>query len=74
MAVKIAVTPEYEDEKRQFHSNRLLMFLLLKKLTAFSDIFFNFWRLCTLVYLAKFDPWTTKYSLQDTLTMLTLAD
>ena len=40
MAVKIAVTPEYEDEKRQFHSNRLLLVLLLKKLTALSDIFF----------------------------------
>ena len=47
MAVKIAVTPEYEDEKRQFHSNRLLLFLLLKKLTALSDIFFDFWKLCT---------------------------
>ena len=47
MAVKIAVTPEYEDEKRQFHSNRLLLVLLLKKLTALSDIFFNFWKLCT---------------------------
>ena len=40
MAVKIAVIPEYEDEKRQFHSNRLLLLLLLKKLTALSDIFF----------------------------------
>ena len=40
MAVKIAVTPEYEDEKRRFHSNRLLLFLLLIKLTALSDIFF----------------------------------
>ena len=39
MAVKIAVTLEYADEKRQFHSNRLLLFLLLKKLTALSDIF-----------------------------------
>ena len=47
MAVKIAVTPEYEDEKRQFHSIRLLLFLLLKKLNASSDIFFNFWKLCT---------------------------
>ena len=47
MAVKIAVTQEYEDEKRQFHSNRLLLSLLLKKLTALSDIFFNFWKLCT---------------------------
>ena len=47
MAVKIAVTPEYEDEKRQFHLNRLLLFLLLKKLTALSDIFFNLWKLCT---------------------------
>ena len=54
MAVKIAVTPEYEDEKRQFHSNRLLFFLLLKKLTALSDIFFIFWKLCTcLLTVAK---------------------
>ena len=42
MAVKIAVTPEYVDEKRQFHSNRLILFLLLKKLTALSDIFLTF--------------------------------
>ena len=42
MAVKIAVTPEYADEKRQFHSNRLLLFLLIKKLTALSDIFLTF--------------------------------
>ena len=42
MTVKIAVTPDYEDEKRQFHSNRLLLFLLLKKLTALSDIFLTF--------------------------------
>ena len=47
MAVKIAVTREYEDEKRHVHSNRLLLFLLQKKLTALSDILFNFWRLCT---------------------------
>ena len=47
MAVKIAVTREYEDEKRHVHSNRLLLFLLQKKLIALSDIFFNFWRLCT---------------------------
>ena len=50
MAVKIAVTPEYEDEKRQFHSSRLLLFLLPKKLTALSDIFFNIWKLCTWLY------------------------
>ena len=48
--MKIAVTPEYEDEKRQFHSNRLLLFLLLKKLTAISDIFFIFWKLCTWLF------------------------
>ena len=42
MSVKIAVTPEYEDGKRQFHSNRLLLILLLKKLTALSDIFLTF--------------------------------
>ena len=47
MTVKIAVTLEYEDEKWHFHSNRLLLFLLLKKLTALSDIFFNFMELCT---------------------------
>ena len=47
MVVKIAVTPEYEDKKRQFHSNRLLLILLLKQLAALSDIFFNFWKLCT---------------------------
>ena len=47
MAVKIAVTPEYEDEKRHFHSNRLLLVLLLKNVTALSDMFFNFWKLCT---------------------------
>ena len=45
MAVKIAVTREYEDEKRHVHSNRLLLSLLQKKSTAFSDICFNFWRL-----------------------------
>ena len=42
MAVKIAVTREYEDEKRHVHSNMLLLFLLQKKLTALSDIFFTF--------------------------------
>ena len=47
MAVKMAVAEEYEDEIRQFHSNRLLLFLLLKKLTALSDILFNFRKLCT---------------------------
>ena len=40
MAVKIAVTREYEDEKRHVHSNRLLLFLLQKMLTALSDIIF----------------------------------
>ena len=40
MAVKIAVTREYEDEKSHVHSNRLLLFLLQKKFTALSDIFF----------------------------------
>ena len=30
MAVKIAVTREYGDEKRHVHSNRLLLFLLQK--------------------------------------------
>ena len=52
MTVKIAVTPEYADEKRRFHSNRLLLFLLLKKLTALSDIFFNVWKLCTCLVMS----------------------
>ena len=39
--MKIPITPEYEDEKRHFHSNRSLLFLLQKRLTALSD-FFNF--------------------------------
>ena len=39
--MKIALTPKYEDEKEQIHSNRLLLYLLLKKLTALSDIFFQ---------------------------------
>ena len=42
MAVKIAVTREYEDEKRHVHSNRLHLFLLQKKLTALSHIFLTF--------------------------------
>ena len=53
MTVKIAVTREYENEKRHVHSNRLLLFLLQKKLTALSDIFFNFWRLCTCLFNLK---------------------
>ena len=73
MAVKIALTPEYADEKRQFHSNRLLLFLLLKKLTALSDIFLNFWKLCTSFrcfysankYLNVNDCWHLNISEQD---------
>ena len=51
MAVKIAVTPEYEDGKRHFHSNRLLLFLLLKKLTALSDIFLTDGSYAPMIYL-----------------------
>ena len=43
--MKIAVSPEYDYEKRLFHSNRLILILLQKELTALSDTFFNFWRL-----------------------------
>ena len=38
--MKNAVTLEYEDEKIDFHSIRLLLCLLQKKLTALSDVFF----------------------------------
>ena len=49
MAVKIAVTQEYEDEKRHVHSNRLLLFLLQKKLTAFLTFggYAPDWYVCT---------------------------
>ena len=57
MAVKIAVTPKYEDEKRQIHSNRLLLYLLLKKLTALSDIFFNFGSYAPdCIYISSLNP------------------
>ena len=42
MAVKIAVTREYEDDKRHVHSNRLLFVFVAKKVTALSDIFLTF--------------------------------
>ena len=42
MTLKITITPEYEDEKRNFHSNSLLFFMLQKNLTALSDIFLTF--------------------------------
>ena len=47
MAVKIAVTREYEDEKRHDSLKQVTFVFVAKKLTALSDIFFNFWRLCT---------------------------
>ena len=47
MTMKIAVNSEYEDEKRHFHSDRLLLILLQIYLTALGDIFFNLWKLCT---------------------------
>ena len=40
MTMKIAVSPEYDYEKRQFHSNKLFLMLLQKELTALSDTFF----------------------------------
>ena len=36
MPMKIAVSPEYDYEKRQCHSNRLILILLQKELTAFG--------------------------------------
>ena len=39
MTIKITITPEHEDEKRHFHSNRLLL-LLLAKSNASSDLFY----------------------------------
>ena len=47
MAVKIAVTPKYEDEKKTVSLKQVTFDFVAKKLTALSDIFFNFWKLCT---------------------------
>ena len=41
MTMQSAVTSEYEDEKKHFHPNRLLLFLLQYKLIASSGILFN---------------------------------
>ena len=38
--MKIVVSPEYDYEKRHFHSIRLILILLQKELTALSDTFF----------------------------------
>ena len=45
MAVKIAVTLEYADEKTVSLKQVTFVFVA-KKLTALSDLFFNFWKLC----------------------------
>ena len=45
--MKFTITPEFEGDKRHFHSNRLRLLLLQKTLTASSDIFLNFLGLCT---------------------------
>ena len=42
MTMEIAVSPEYDYEKRRFHSNRLILVLLQKELTALSDTFLTF--------------------------------
>ena len=39
MTIDIAVSPEYDYEKRYFHSNRLILILLQKELTAVRDTF-----------------------------------
>ena len=55
MTMKITTTLENEDEKSHFHSNRLLMFLLQKKLTALSDFFFY---LLEVMPLSLQEAWT----------------
>ena len=42
MPMKIAVSPEYDYEKRHFHSNRLILILLQKEVTALSDTCLTF--------------------------------
>ena len=46
MTIEIVVSPEYDYEKSHFQSNRLIFYFVAKELTALSDTFFNFWRLC----------------------------
>ena len=45
--LKFTITLESEDEKRHFHSDRLLLFLMKKMKTALSDLTINVLRLCT---------------------------
>ena len=52
MTMKIAVSSEYDHGKRHFYSNRLILVLLQKLLTALSDTFFNLWRLCPRLIIA----------------------
>ena len=40
MTMTIALTQEYEEEKRHFHSERLLLIVLQKLSTALSEGFF----------------------------------
>ena len=47
MAVKIAVTREYEDGKKIRSLKQVTFVFVAKKLTALSEIFFNFWSLGT---------------------------
>ena len=48
MTLKIPITQESEGEKRHFHSYRLLLFLMNKKLTALSDLIINILKLCNI--------------------------
>ena len=47
MSMKTTITSEFEREKRHFHSSRLLLLLMRKKITASSDIF----KLSVVMYL-----------------------
>ena len=42
MTMTIAVSPEYDYEKRHFHSNRLMLIFVAKILTALSETYLTF--------------------------------
>ena len=41
MAMKIAVTPQYEDEKRHFHSNRLLLIFVAQIIKKYEYFLYS---------------------------------
>ena len=68
MAVKIAVTREYEDEEDTFTQTGYFCFCC-KKVNCFKWYIFNFWRLCT--WLVSKNNHKVLYLLDFTVDMIT---